>query len=70
MIAWVGPTVREYFGRSLGVTGLLLAVLWLLTAAPYYAVSFAALAWARPHLPRALWLWLVPAAWVTACGCI
>lgn len=64
--AWVAPTLTEYFDRPPGVTGPLLALFWLGMASPYYALAFGALALARRHIPRGVWLLLVPAAWVTA----
>ncbi len=64
--AWVAPTLAGFFEKPWSVTGPLLAVFWSGMAAPYYAVAFAALAAARPLLPRAGWLMLVPAAWVCA----
>jgi apolipoprotein N-acyltransferase len=35
-------------------------------ASPYYALAFGALALARRHVPRSVWLLLLPAAWVSA----
>ena len=64
--AWVAPTLVGFFEKPWSLTGPLLAIFWFGMAAPYYAIAFAALATARPLLPRAAWLLLVPAAWVCA----
>ena len=66
VVAWLVPTFADYFARPWSQVIGLYALVCAGALAPYFAAAFALLAFARPRLPRVVWLFLIPAAWVAA----